>query len=982
MLNYLNKVYNKIKNSKNSKNSFKIVKSNKILPTPYIYMFGLFIVSMLLLVSATSIADDTGDSKLYTDNNDVIFNLTAIPHRINDTHAYISLNLQSDKKTNKIFKINNDQSITLSDNTSNTINTSPIDINGIINGDTINKHLNISDDGNDTILDVKFNNIELNPLNEIQPYNNSFIIMDNSSKIQDIIDINASENDTIILKEGNYYESNITVNKAGLTIKADEGLTPEDVIVNAQGKGRVFRVTKDNVNIINLTIKNGKDLSGGGVYTNDNGSVVSCSIINNTAINNLGGGVYGSGSVVNCSIINNTAYDGGGVYIPYGSVVNCSIINNTATNNGGGVRSSSGSSVVNCSIINNTANNDGGGVYIPYGSSMVNCSIINNTASNGGGVYINSGGKVNYCRILNNKASNGKEANNNGNINYNWWGQNNITDLIVGQLPMNYYVVQLGVGENKTTVNNSYNNCSFPVYLSYGLVLNTTNLSTNVSNLPDFDKKLRLGNLTNSFTTPLKESILKPNSLLGILINGLDLPFNRFDIPIVDNSNAKLSYSITLNDNGSYVFEALVDNEDLNINLSAPKLPTKIEFVNESVNHENKTLTINGTATYNNSGDIHPLGDAVLNVSIDGVDYPTVTTNSSGIFNYNSPPVVPGNHTILISFSGNESFEPSNDSYSFDVNKTNINFNNLNTTVNPDHSVIITGNIVDDSNNNLSGVNVSLETMSNNVIGSNITDGNGGFILNIHGLSHGNYSYRLNATENDTHNGEITDIIFTIPKYDTNLTLSTPQIIYGDSAVFTANLNSSNGEAINNKTIDFYVDGDIVGSNQTNIGGIAILNNYTPPSVGTYVVNASFIGDENYSNSNITSTLTVVPHPKYDLSLRNDPAGSVVIGTWIHSIATAIDGEPLPDDYCRFKITALSNNVQWFDKCMFGVNDWADCRWQLTEKGSYFVEVWAYDKYNNNVHVPVNFKANNLFLRSVFNDNAGEVTASQTIIVK
>ncbi|MDR3222614.1 MAG: DUF11 domain-containing protein [Methanobrevibacter sp.] len=970
MLKYLNKIYNKIKNSKikNSKNSFKIIGNNKILPIPHIYIFGLFILSMLLLVSATSIANDTGDSKLYTDNNGTIFNLTATPHRLNDTNAYISLNLQSDNKTNKVFKVNNDQNITLSDNTNNTINTSLIDINGLINGDTINKHLNISDDGNDTILDVKFNNIELNPLNEIQPYNGVIITVNNSSNtaIQDAInDANAS--DIIQLDSGEYIEYNINVNKTGLTIKAKEGLTPEDVIVNANGTGRVFDVNVSNVNFNGLTIKNGNSSTigggggisaaatatglyvfncnitnnaagsydGGGVYIVGSGSVISCNITNNTA--NLGGGVRttenkgfnrvdncnitdnkvitsgggvslgdgGNSLVINCRILNNSAngnaddnaIGGGGVHFNSpGSVVNCSIIDNVANRNGGGVHCNlAGSSVVNCSILNNRANYDGGGVYVRnlnyYGSDtdrVVNCSITNNNATrSGGGVYVNTNlvsvlncsilnnranydgggvynkGTLKYCRILNNTGTNGKEVNNpSGIIDFNWWGQNNINDLINGTKPNSYYMVQLGAGDNKTTVNKNYICSFFPVDLSYGLVLNGTNISAGVDELPDFDKELRFGNLTNLFTTPLKESILKPNSLLGIPIKGLDLPFNRFDIPIGNNSSAKLPYYYTLNDNDSIVFEALVDNEDLNINLLASKLPTVTNFTNVSVNHEDKTLTINGTLKYNISDNIIPLDGVDLNVSIDGEDNGTINTDNNGVFNYISPFIVPGNHTINISFLETEFFGSSSDIWQGEVNKTNISFINLNSAVNPDHSVRITGDIIDEFNDALSDVDVSLN-MSDDIV-STFTNSSGGFIFNIPaGLSPGDYSYCLNATENVTHNGAIFNGSFTILTYDTNLTLSTPQIFYGDSAVFIANLTNSSGEAINNKEINFSVNGEFVGSNQTNTDGIAVLNNYTP-SNGTYTVNALFNGDENYSKSDANSTLNV---GKWDTNL-------------------------------------------------------------------------------------------------------------------
>jgi hypothetical protein len=106
-----------------------------------------------------------------------------------------------------------------------------------------------------------------------------------------------------------------------------------------------------------------------------------------------------------------------------------------------------------------------------------------------------------------------------------------------------------------------------------------------------------------------------------------------------------------------------------------------------------------------------------------------------------------------------------------------------------------------------------------------------------------------------------------------------------------------------------------------------------------------------------------------------------VIGTWIHTIATATGGDkPLADDYCKFKITAPSKSVKLIDKCKFGVNIWADCNWQITEKGSYLVEVWAYDKNGDNVKVPVIPNANS-FMKSTNSDHL-QATTSGTITVE
>ncbi|GAA5818527.1 MAG: nitrous oxide reductase family maturation protein NosD partial [Methanobrevibacter sp. CfCl-M3] len=90
----------------------------------------------------------------------------------------------------------------------------------------------------------------------INPGNNS---------IQTAID-NASPGDIIELNGGVYYQHDINVNKANLTIKTSgNGGVP---IINGQGQGGGFKVTGSGVTIQNLTITNTRVSSdnGGGVY--------------------------------------------------------------------------------------------------------------------------------------------------------------------------------------------------------------------------------------------------------------------------------------------------------------------------------------------------------------------------------------------------------------------------------------------------------------------------------------------------------------------------------------------------------------------------------------------------------------------------------------------------------------------------------------------------------------------------------------------
>ncbi|MDR2544423.1 MAG: hypothetical protein LBD03_02570, partial [Methanobrevibacter sp.] len=591
-----------------------------------------------MLVFAPVVNNDTGDFNMYTDTNNASFNISAEPVRISDDSAYVSVKIETNEPVNKTFKLKfkNEKfivhTIKLDNNMSSTVRSDDFNITSKNN----NKFLEVIDNTTNESacnLTVLFENNET--INYKNPKTNTIYAGDS---IQDAIN-NAADGDTILLNK-DYHESNIRVNKS-VTIKAADG---SDVVVNADGKDRVFYV-EANSNITGLTITGGNTTTpGGGVY---NGTVTNCTITNNNA--NTGGGTYSS-TVTNCTITNNTASYGGGIYS--GTVTNCTITNNTANNYGGGTYSGT---VTNCTITNNTANNYGGGTYSSTvtnctitnntannygggtsGGTVTNCTITNNTASYGGGTSRgtvtnctitnntanNYGGgtyssTVNYCRITGNNALKGKEAYvGNGGVDFNWWGVNNISGLIGSGsgdfVPSSYYQLQLTAG-NVSTVDEVKNYTGVvPVFLGCVLVLNGTNDSTGSSNLPDFT-----GNTTLS-------SVLSCN-----------LPFRggvRSVTPDQSNSfNVPNGWNDTLNSPGNYNLTADVDNENLSINITAA-----VDKQDTSIGLDNVPTPLTAgdmlTGTINLTGrDNAVIPNANLKVLINGTLLQgEVKTNSTG----------------------------------------------------------------------------------------------------------------------------------------------------------------------------------------------------------------------------------------------------------------------------------------------------------------------------------------------------------------
>jgi len=147
-------------------------------------------------------------------------------------------------------------------------------------------------------------------------------VPDDYEKIQWAVD-NASAGDTIIVRDGIYYES-IIVSKH-LTIKSEKG--PANCIVNGTGSD-VFTLKADGIRIEGFTITGGCD----GIHLKDSNNNT---IINNNIISNYGFGIYLGNSNNNNISNNNISNNLNGIYLFLSN--NNSISNNNFSNKWHGI---------------------------------------------------------------------------------------------------------------------------------------------------------------------------------------------------------------------------------------------------------------------------------------------------------------------------------------------------------------------------------------------------------------------------------------------------------------------------------------------------------------------------------------------------------------------------------------------------------------------------------------------------------------------
>ncbi len=215
----------------------------------------------------------------------------------------------------------------------------------------------------------------------------------------------AAPGDTVALAAGTHYAHDLVM-KDGIRITGETG-DPADVVIDAQGLGRVFYCTGiDSVaSIANLTITGGRADAGGGVMIRSASyhTIENCIITGNSAAE--GGGIFvfhASPRIIACEIRDNTAFSwGGGLSFwsnSHVTMTDCVITNNVAADFGGGIRIFffCNPTFTRCTFAANTSGVDGGGILsVTCAPTFTDCVIAANAAGGrGGGIFLTESSPV------------------------------------------------------------------------------------------------------------------------------------------------------------------------------------------------------------------------------------------------------------------------------------------------------------------------------------------------------------------------------------------------------------------------------------------------------------------------------------------------------------------------------------------------------------------------------------------------------------
>ncbi|MCW7075216.1 MAG: right-handed parallel beta-helix repeat-containing protein [Candidatus Methanospirare jalkutatii] len=317
-------------------------------------------------------------------------------------------------------------------------------------------------------------------------------VPDDYAKIQWAVD-SASIGDTIIVRDGTYYE-NVVVNKK-LTIKSENGSAY--CIVDGSSSD-VFTLKADGIRIEGFSITGGGD----GIDIRSNNNIIS----NSTISSNNDCGIYLMDS--NNNTISNNLISSNNDYSIYLYESNNNIIsNNLISNNDYGIDLEGN---IN-SIFNNIISNNGGGMVLRGNNNSISNNIISN--NNGGTYFYGNNNIISNNLISSNTYEGGIEL----------WGNNN--SILNNNINSNYwYGIYLGYSNNNSISENNISSNGYGIYLRYS---NNNSISNN--------------NISNGYGIYLYESnnnIIYLNNFINSICNAYS-----YDSTNIWNSTEPITYT-------------------------------------------------------------------------------------------------------------------------------------------------------------------------------------------------------------------------------------------------------------------------------------------------------------------------------------------------------------------------------------------------------------------------------------------------------
>lgn len=272
-----------------------------------------------------------------------------------------------------------------------------------------------------------------------------------------------------------------------------------------------------------------------------------------------------------------------------------------------------------------------------------------------------------------------------------------------------------------------------------------------------------------------------------------------------------------------------------------------------------ETVNLSATVTRNTDSGAVTGGD--VDFKIDGTGVGLGTTDGSGTATYAY--AIPegagaGSRTITAEFVGNTENNPSSDDAVLTVDKADTTLTINDATGTAGHPVTLSGSLTATP---VVGRTVAVKVDGTGV-GSAVTDGSGNYSLDYSipaNTAIGTLSLEADFAGDGAYNPSSATGTLTVMS-DTNVAVANVAGQPGNSVTLSATLTAANDASpLSGRTLEFKVDGTVVGSGTTDAAGTATASHTVADTATTYTIEASFAGDANYNASSGTGTLSVIP---------------------------------------------------------------------------------------------------------------------------
>ncbi|MGB9978824.1 Ig-like domain repeat protein [Methanobacterium sp.] len=627
---------------------------------------------------------------------------------------------------------------------------------------------------------------------------------------------------TVIIAEGTYSgtnNSNIAITKS-MTIR---GNSQSGTILNGLDSVRIFRVNSGCTVIVkDLTITNGKEGYGGGIFNQGYLTVVNCKFTKCTTAQ---------------------VFMGGGSAIVSDDKSTLNIQDSIFTSNDASLSSSAGGTIYtngttninNCDFLNNYAYS-GAAIYSLGGYININgCKFVSNTASRYGGVLAlytsDSNVNIHSSAFINNVARGAASTNNIDNrfnsyldATDNWWGSNAGPNGI------------LGVSDGSSWI-----------YM---------NLSVNTSNtkyLGQIDVRADFNNIYHNDTkTTTTENV-------GSILNGFYTDFSS-DIGILSPAQAVISSGaaksvFTATKCGTGSISAQFNSQTLQNSITVE--PVETTLTNNNASGYNGRI-VNLTAKLSTqSGSL--LSGKNVTFKVNGTEVGSASTDTNGIatMEYNITQNG-GTYNITADFTGDDTCLSSSGNGTLTVNvlTTSMAVNNVSTY--NGKTVSLNASLTDQNGDPVTGKNITFKINEADV-GTETTNDEGVATLNYTVTqTEGNYSITTDFAGDYVYVASTGTGNLKINVINTNIIVNDVKSLNGKIVNLKANLTDVNRNPVAGKRVTFSLNGNTVGTAVTGANGIAIVS-YKLNQSGNYQITADFAGDYVYVASRGTGEAAVTP---------------------------------------------------------------------------------------------------------------------------